>query len=119
MKIAEKFQRNEIDRRERECSLTPGMIDRRLRAERRYLSVAQIPFSEWAETASNFYFHPPLVATNRPRRRADRRISECGPPACSAERRVTAERRRPDVENIPIGEWADAMSNYYFHFHRI
>jgi len=50
---------------------------------------------------------------------ADRRISECGPPLGSAERRVTAERRHPDVANIPIEEWANAMSNYYYLFQRI
>jgi len=119
MELAAKTHRSEFDRRQKECSLPPGMTDRRIRAERRFIAASPIPFNEWAEAASNFYYHPPLAARSYPRRKTDRRISECGPPVGSAERRVTAERRHPDVANIPLEEWDDAMSNYYYLFHRI
>lgn len=119
MKLAEISNRNEVDRRQKERSLPLGMTDRRTRAERRFIAATPITFNEWTEAASNLYYHRPLAARSHPRQSIERRVSEFGPPTGSAERRVTAERRRPDVANIPIGEWAEAMSNYYFHFHRI
>jgi hypothetical protein len=119
MKLAERTIRSEIDRRQRDSSLPLSMTDQRTRAERRFNAATSIPFNEWSEAASNLYYQPPLAARNYPRRSIDRRISEFGAPIGSAERRVTAERRHPDVVNIPIGEWAEAMSNYYYFFHRI
>jgi len=119
MELAEKTHRSEFDRRQRECSLPPGMTDRRIRAERRFIAASAIPFNEWTEAASNFYYHAPLAGRIHRHQRTDRRISECGPPMGSVERRVIAERRHPDVAHIPIDEWANAMSNYYYLFHRI
>lgn len=118
MELGEKTHRGEFDRRQRECSLPPGMTDRRIRAERRFIPAIPIPFKEWTEAASNFYYHSSLAARSHHRQRTDRRISECGPPLGSVERRVTAERRHPEIANISIEEWANAMSNYYYLFHR-
>lgn len=119
MALGEKRHQSNVDRRQRECSPPPGTPDRRIRAELRDLSVSRVPFKAWAEAASNFYYHPSLPARIHPRRRSDRRLAECGPPLGCAERRITAERRRPGVASITIGEWAEAMSNYYYLFHGI
>lgn len=56
-------------------------------------------------------------AERRSRLMPDRRRCEIGPPQGVADRRAAPERRRPCVSEIQFREWADAMSNYYFHFH--
>lgn len=117
MDHAERRQQRMADRRQQDVGPPRGMADRRRLAERRCPTVSQVPFDEWAEAASNHYYHLKPTTLDR-RRMEDRRIADCGPPPGGLDRRVLIERRRPDVADIQIGAWADAMSNYYYHFHR-
>lgn len=117
MEYSRSDNRSPADRRQRDFGPPEGMVNRRKRVERRRPSVAHIPFEVWAEAASNFYHRQMLSILNRRRQSADRRIADYGPPAGCQERRLRAERRRPAVSDIKYDDWADAMSNYYYHFH--
>lgn len=106
------------DRRQREAGAPAGGSERRLRAERRDISVAPLSPGEWAEAACNYYYQHPAHGQKLLRWMAERRIVESPPPAAGGERRLCADRRQPVIASIPIEEWAEAMSNYYYHFHR-
>jgi hypothetical protein len=113
-------RRKILDRRFFDAELPLGISERRIHAERRNLIVKPETPDEWAAACSSYYFHhhAPLAQQTLERRRTERRVYECGPPTGCAERRTVAERRLPNVSTIPFAEWAEEMSNYYFHFNR-
>lgn len=110
------LRRATADRRQWDGGLPPGG-ERRQQAERRDIAVAPLSVYEWAEAACNYYYQHPAHGHKTLRWSAERRLCE-GPPPASGERRLCADRRQPEVTSIPLAEWAEAMSNYYYHFHR-
>ena len=111
-------RRSGADRRQGEACLVPGVVDRRIRAERRRFDVSSLPFAVWSEAASEFHFQHPSGRLFQRRQPTDRRQAGNGLPAGSLERRIGVDRRDLDVASIRAGDWVDAMSNYYYHFHR-
>ncbi|HEX6736231.1 MAG TPA: hypothetical protein VF096_15590 [Azonexus sp.] len=106
---------NGRDRRQRDAG-PPPTGERRLQAERRDILVMPLSPGEWAEAACNCYYQQPAHGRTAPRWASERRLADMLLPA-SGERRLCADRRRLEVTAIPIDEWAEAMSNYYYHFH--
>ncbi|WP_157651222.1 hypothetical protein [Dechloromonas denitrificans] len=111
-------RRRGTDRRQGDACLLPGMLDRRIKAERRSFNVSRLSFAAWSEAAANFYFEHPSGHLFQHRQPIDRRQADNAPPAASAERRIGVDRRDLDIASIRPSEWVDAMSNYYYHFHR-
>lgn len=104
------------DRRQRDIGPPTALAERRIRAERRGLVERPLSLRQWAEDASNYYYHAGTHPVES-RRWPDRRIIDKSIPQGAQERRVTPERRSIGVEEISVGKWAEEMTNYYFHFH--
>lgn len=105
------------DRRQLELGPPSGFPERRVRAERRCIYVSEIQLAQWAEAESKYYFEHPAPRRVSPRRSKDRRVSELGPPSNCMERRTRPDRRTPSLAEVSLADWAEAKSNYYFHYH--
>lgn len=113
------------DRRNFDVGPPIGWRDRRRRAERRQIEVAETSFREWAayrakwlmnkraaETASG-RLGAPLSASMMPsgeqRREADRRKEEFVLPLIFRERRYQPERRTPEVREVSMDDWLSSI----------